>query len=222
MKIEIVNIEKRYRKKQVLRDISFTAEGGNCIGILGANGSGKSTLLSILAGVLKRDSGAFLFDGEDLFKNPARRAQLVGYVPQGTPLIEELTAKDNLSLWYDAKTMEKELKSGVLKMLGIDKFLKVTVNKMSGGMKKRLSIGCAMAKRPPIMLLDEPTAALDLVCKESISEYLQIYKKSGGLLLLTTHDVTELALCDHCYIIKEGKLVPFVFDGDVKKLVESL
>ena len=222
MKIEIVNIEKRYRKKQVLRDISFTAEGGNCIGILGANGSGKSTLLSILAGVLKGDSGAFLFDGEDLFKNPARRAQLVGYVPQGTPLIEELTAKDNLSLWYDAKTMEKELKSGVLKMLGIDKFLKVTVNKMSGGMKKRLSIGCAMAKRPPIMLLDEPTAALDLVCKESISEYLQIYKKSGGLLLLTTHDVAELALCDHCYIIKEGKLVPFVFDGDVKKLVESL
>ena len=222
MKIEIVNIEKHYRKKQVLRDISFTAEGGSCIGILGANGSGKSTLLSILAGVLKRDSGAFLFDGEDLFKNPARRAQLVGYVPQGTPLIEELTAKDNLSLWYDAKTMEKELKSGVLKMLGIDKFLKVTVNKMSGGMKKRLSIGCAMAKRPPIMLLDEPTAALDLVCKESISEYLQIYKKSGGLLLLTTHDVTELALCDQCYIIKEGKLVPFVFDGDVKKLVESL
>lgn len=222
MKIEIVNIEKRYRKKQVLRDISFTAEGGNCIGILGANGSGKSTLLSILAGVLKRDSGSFLFDGEDLFKNPSRRAQLVGYVPQGTPLIEELTAKDNLSLWYDAKTMEKELKSGVLKMLGIDKFLKVTVNKMSGGMKKRLSIGCAMAKRPPIMLLDEPTAALDLVCKESISEYLQIYKKSGGLLLLTTHDVTELALCDQCYIIKEGRLVPFVFDGDVKKLVESL
>lgn len=222
MKIEIVNIEKCYRKKQVLRDISFTAEGGNCIGILGANGSGKSTLLSILAGVLKRDSGAFLFDGEDLFKNPTRRAQLVGYVPQGTPLIEELTAKDNLSLWYDAKTMAKELKSGVLKMLGIDNFLKVTVNKMSGGMKKRLSIGCAMAKRPPIMLLDEPTAALDLVCKESISEYLQIYKKSGGLLLLTTHDVTELALCDQCYIIKEGRLVPFDFDGNVKKLVESL
>ena len=222
MKIEIVNIEKCYRKKQVLRDISFTAEGGSCIGILGANGSGKSTLLSILAGVLKRDSGAFLFDGEDLFKNPARRAQLVGYVPQGTPLIDELTAKDNLSLWYDAKTMEKELQSGVLKMLGIDNFLKVTVNKMSGGMKKRLSIGCAMAKRPPIMLLDEPTAALDLVCKESISEYLQIYKKSGGLLLLTTHDVTELSLCDQCYIIKEGRLVPFAFDGNVKKLVESL
>lgn len=222
MVIEIKNIEKRYRKKQVLHDISFSAEGGNCIGILGANGSGKSTLLSILAGVLKRDAGEFLFNGEDLFHNQKKRAQLVGYVPQGTPLIEELTAKDNLLLWYDSVSMKKEMESGVLKMLGIHEFLKIPVNRMSGGMKKRLSIGCAMAKRPPIMLLDEPTAALDLVCKESISDYLKLYKNSGGLLLLTTHDVTELALCDQCYIIKDGKLVPFVFDGDVKKLVESL
>lgn len=222
MVIEIKNIEKCYRKKQVLHDISFSAEGGNCIGILGANGSGKSTLLSILAGVLKRDAGEFLFNGEDLFHNQKKRAQLVGYVPQGTPLIEELTAKDNLLLWYDSVSLKKELESGVLNMLGIHEFLKIPVNRMSGGMKKRLSIGCAMAKRPPIMLLDEPTAALDLVCKESISEYLKLYKKSGGLLLLTTHDVTELALCDQCYIIKEGKLIPFVFDGDVKKLVESL
>ena len=89
-------------------------------------------------------------------------------------------------------------------------------------MKKRLSIGCAMAKRPPIMLLDEPTAALDLVCKESIAHYLSQYKKAGGLLLLTTHDVLELELCDECYIIKDGVLVPFVYDGDVKKLGESL
>ena len=222
MKIEIKQIEKCYRKKAVLKDISFTAEGGNCIGILGANGSGKSTLLSILAGVLRQDKGEFLFDGENLFENQKKRAQLVGYVPQGTPLIEELTAKDNLRLWYDKKAMERELETGVLKMLGINDFLKVTVSRMSGGMKKRLSIGCAMAKRPPVMLLDEPTAALDLVCKESISQYLKTYKRSGGLLLLTTHDVAELSLCDQCYIIKDGCLVPFEFDGDVKKLVDSL
>lgn len=222
MKIEIKNIVKHYRHKQVLHDISFCAEGGACIGILGANGSGKSTLLSILAGVLKQDSGEFLFNGEDLLKDPKKRAQLVGYVPQGTPLLEELTAKDNLLLWYDAKSLKQELETGVLKMLGIPEFLKVPVKRMSGGMKKRLSIGCAMAKRPPIMLLDEPTAALDLVCKEAISDYLKLYKQSGGLLLLTTHDVMELSLCDQCYIIKEGRIVPFVFDGDVKKLVDNL
>lgn len=222
MKIEINNIVKHYRSKQVLNNISLETEGGRCIGILGANGSGKSTLLSILAGVLKRDSGEFLFNGEDLFHNPKKRAQLVGYVPQGTPLIEELNAWDNLLLWYDKDSLKRELEDGVLKMLGICDFLKVPVNRMSGGMKKRVSIGCAMAQRPPIMLLDEPTAALDLVCKQSIAEYLKVYKRSGGLLILTTHDVTELALCDQCYIIKDGFLKPFEFDGDVKKLVDSL
>lgn len=222
MQIELRNIAKRYKGNQVLRDISLTADGGQCIGILGSNGSGKSTLLSILAGIQPCDRGEFICDGQNLFKNPKHRAELVGYVPQGTPLIEELTAKDNLLLWYDRQTLRKELSTGVLSMLGIGDFLKTPVSKMSGGMKKRLSIGCAMAKRPPIMLLDEPTAALDLACKESIAAYLRRYRQAGGLLLLTTHDVMELELCDQWYIIKDGVLVPFSYDGDLQKLVKSL
>jgi ABC-2 type transport system ATP-binding protein len=89
-------------------------------------------------------------------------------------------------------------------------------------MKKRLSIGCAVSKHPPVLLLDEPTAALDLPCKERIAAYLRQYKAAGGILLLTTHDVMELQLCDAWYIIKNGVLVPFTFDGDINKLVESL
>ena len=222
MEIEIKNIAKRYQKKQVLKDITLKASGNTCIGILGSNGCGKSTLLSILAGVLRSDGGSFLYDGKDLLSDGKLRSRLVGYVPQGTPLLEELTAWDNLLLWYDRDILQKELESGVLKMLGIGDFLKVPVSKMSGGMKKRLSIGCAVANRPPVLLLDEPTAALDLPCKERIAEYLRQYKAAGGLLLLTTHDVPELQLCDAWYIIKDGVLEPFVFDGDLKKLVESL
>lgn len=222
MQIEIRNIAKRYKGNPVLRSVSLTTEGGRCIGILGANGSGKSTLLSILAGIQRPDQGQFFCDGKDLFSSPRRRADLVGYVPQGTPLIEELSAWDNLLLWYDREVLKKELENGVLKLLGIGEFLKVTVSKMSGGMKKRLSIGCAMSKRPPILLLDEPTAALDLACKESIAAWLRRYKQAGGLLLLTTHDVMELGLCDEWYIIKDGVLVPFQYDGNVHKLVESL
>jgi ABC-2 type transport system ATP-binding protein len=89
-------------------------------------------------------------------------------------------------------------------------------------MKKRLSIGCAVAKRPPILLLDEPAAALDIACKQSISQYLLRYKRAGGLLLLITHDLMELELCDRWYILKNGVLEPFVYDGDVEKLVERL
>lgn len=222
MRVEIQHIAKRYKGKQVLTDVNLTAEGGKCIGILGCNGSGKSTLLSILAGVLHRNSGSFLCDGKDLFRDHRLRSRLVGFVPQGTPLLEELSAMDNLRLWYDAEKLQEELENGVLKMLGIHEFLKVPVHKMSGGMKKRLSIGCAVADRPPILLLDEPTAALDLACKENITQYLRTYKRSGGLLLLTTHDKMELELCDEWYILKGGVLEPFTYTGDVAALVKSL
>ena len=222
MQIEIKNIAKKFKKHQVLRDICLSADSGCCIGILGANGSGKSTLLSILAGIQNCDNGSFLCDGEDLLRNARKRAEFVGYVPQGTPLIEELSAKDNLLLWYTRDQMKKELEDGVLALLGINDFLSVPVSKMSGGMKKRLSIGCAMSSHPPVLLLDEPTAALDLVCKQKIASYLQHYKENGGILLLTTHDVMELGLCDVWYIIQDGVLMPFSYDGDVQKLVESL
>ena len=141
MELEIKNIQKRFRKAEILKDASFKTSSGNCIGILGSNGTGKSTLLSILAGVQTPDSGEFLLDGQ----KPAT-AQ-IGYVPQGTPLMEELTARDNLLLWYSKEAMEQELKDGVLHMLGIGDFLNKQVRKMSGGMKKRLSIGCAVADR---------------------------------------------------------------------------
>ena len=222
MEVIIEHIAKSYKGKSVLKDICLHTQGGRCIGILGANGSGKSTLLSVLAGVLGREGGSFRVDGRELFGQSRLRAASVGYVPQGTPLLEELTAKDNLLLWYDRETLERELASGVLKRLGIGDFLKLPVSKMSGGMKKRLSIGCAVAGRPPILLLDEPTAALDLVCKESIADYLRQYKAAGGLLLLTTHDVLELQLCDEWYILKNGVLEPFTFTGNVAELLERL
>ena len=222
MKLEIQNISKKYKTKKVLTNVSLSADNGCCIGILGSNGAGKSTLLSVLAGILKPDSGSFTYDGKDLIKNHAFRNAVVGYVPQGTPLIPELTALDNLLLWYDRKSLDQELSNGVLKTLGIGGFLKTPVNKMSGGMKKRLSIGCAVSEKPPVLLLDEPTAALDLVCKRDVVQYLIAYKEAGGILLLTTHDPSELAICDKCFIMKNGVLHPYVFDGNVHALIEQL
>ena len=222
MNIEIKNIRKAYGKKNVLNGITMTASSGSCIGVLGKNGCGKSTLLSILAGVQRCDRGEFLIDGHSLFERPADLRRNVGYVPQGTPLIEELTARDNLLLWYSREQIEKELDDGVLKMLGIGDFLKVTVNNMSGGMKKRLSIGCAMQTRPPVLLLDEPCAALDIECKENILNYLLDYKSRGGCLILTSHDPMELEICDGCKIMRDGVLVDYHYDGDVARLVSAL
>lgn len=222
MYIEVKNIAKRYGKKQVLTDVCFSAESGECIGIIGQNGSGKSTLVSILAGVLAADKGAFLYGDKDLLKLPAVRSRAVGFVPQGTPLLEELTAYDNLFLWYTKSALKKELNGGVLSMLGIKGFLNTRVSKLSGGMKKRLSIGCAMVNRPPILLLDEPMSALDIACKQDIKEYLKKYKAAGGIIILVTHDVLELELCDKCYIIKNGVATAFDYKGDTGELVKSI
>ena len=222
MEIRIEHLSKSFGKKQVLKDITFSAEGGKCIGILGANGCGKSTLLSLLAGVQRADGGAFYFENSNLFQDEKRRQHLVGYVPQGTPLVEELSGWDNLLLWYDRQTLKKELSDGVLKVLGVDAFLKTTVSKMSGGMKKRLSIGCSISKNPPILLLDEPMAALDLSCKQKILEYLNLHKQNGGIILIATHDVLELDLCDEFYIFKNGSLLPYEYNGDINELVKQL
>ncbi|MBE6767564.1 MAG: ABC transporter ATP-binding protein [Ruminococcaceae bacterium] len=222
MYIEINGIAKSYRRREVLRDVSFTAKDGECIGILGSNGCGKSTLLSILAGVQSADKGSFLLEGDDLFRYTKILREQVGYVPQGTPLMEELTARDNLRLWYTPAETARELDGGVLEMLGIGEFLKIPVSKMSGGMKKRLSIGCAVAKHPSVLLLDEPMTALDLACKQRIFTYLEERKRQGDIVILVTHDVMEMQLCDRWYILKDGVLTPYAYDGDREKLAASL
>ena len=220
--IEIKNIHKHYGKHKVLNGVDFTVEPGEIVGILGANGSGKSTLLTILAGLQNCDAGFFNIDGKDLLKDSKLRNQLVAYVPQEMPLITELTAWDNLRMWYSADSLKKELNSGVLKLLGIDQFSKVPVSQMSGGMKKRLCIGCAMNSNPKLMLLDEPTAALDLVCKEKIYSYFEQYKSKGGSMIIATHEVQEIELCDRCYIIKDGGLGNYKYDGDIPHLIGRL
>lgn len=222
MDLTINHIQKGFKNKSVLQDITFSANKGECIGILGGNGCGKTTLLSILAGTLNADGGSFTWNGRDLLDNTKTRSRIVGYVPQGTPLLEELSAKDNLRLWYDKKDMMEELQGGVLQLLGIHEFINVPVSKMSGGMKKRLSIGCAVAGKQPILLLDEPTAALDLVCKQRIWDYLSDYRAKGGIILLVTHDVQEIERCSRCYLMQEGKLVPYDYDGNIRHLVEQL
>ena len=187
--IEIENLTSAYGRKNVLQGVSFEAERGDCIGIVGPNGCGKSTLLSILAGVLKPSSGTIRYYGKNALENQVVFRKMTGYVPQENPLMPELSVYDNLRLWYpDKKELAKELEEGFLRILGISEFLKMPVSKLSGGMKKRVSIGIALAGMPPVLILDEPSAALDLVCKEDIRHYLQIYLERKGTVVITTHE----------------------------------
>jgi ABC-2 type transport system ATP-binding protein len=146
----------------------------------------------------------------------------VAYVPQGTPLIDELTAWDNLRLWYDRAALEASLEGGMLRQLGVGDFLKTPAGKLSGGMRKRLSIGCAMSGQPEILLLDEPTAALDLVCKQALMDTFALFRQQGGLILIATHDLLELGSCDRVMLLSKGSLTPYDFDGDARRLAQVL
>ena len=206
--IEIENLICAYGRKKVLQGVTFSAERGECIGIIGPNGCGKSTLLSSMAGVLRPLSGTIRYYGKDALQNRVVFQKMTGYVPQENPLMPELSVYDNLRLWYpDKAELEKELEQGFLQILGIPEFAGKTVSKLSGGMKKRVSIGIALSGMPPVLILDEPSAALDLVCKEDIKRYLQIYLERKGTVVITTHEESELSLCNSLYVMKDGKLV---------------
>lgn len=203
-------ITKSYRNKHVLSGVQLNAGHGACVGIVGKNGCGKSTLLSILAGAIRADGGSVRYQGQQATGVPAVFAKMTAYVQQENPLMEELTARDNLLLWHRGNRAEfqQNLESGSAKLLGIPQMQHVTVKKMSGGMKKRLSIACALTNHAPVLILDEPGASLDLECKEIIRNYIRTFTKDGGLVLLTSHELSELELCTEMYVLKDGRLEP--------------
>lgn len=203
-------IRKAYRKRLILDGAGLTADAGECIGIAGRNGCGKTTFLSILSGAVKADGGSILYQGRQAAGHPSVFSEMTAYVPQENPLIEELSVRDNLLLWHrgNRADVQESLESGTAMLLGIPEMLDHTVKKLSGGMKKRLSIACALSNHAPVLILDEPGAALDLECKEIIRNYVKKHREGGGLVLLASHEWPELSLCSRTYILKDGTLHP--------------
>ena len=116
--------------------------------------------------------------------------------------------------------MEQELNSGILAEFGFEQYLKTPVNKLSGGMKKRVSIACALADNPKILIMDEPTAALDMVCKHDIMNYIEKCKKDGKIVIFSTHDETELQICDKLFVLRSGELGEVSSGKSSKELIE--
>lgn len=219
--LEAEGISKKYRRKEVLRGVRLVLSPGMCLGIVGSNGCGKTTLLSILSGALKADHGHICFDGKEASSNRALFRKYAAYVPQENPLFEELTVRDNLMLWYrgDRAAMNRDLESGPAGLLGVEEMLGMRVSKISGGMKKRLSIACSLASHAPYLILDEPGAALDMECKTTIHEYLRDFIYNGGAVLLTSHEMEELSVCTNLAVLRNGVLHPIPLQMSESELV---
>lgn len=188
---KINNISKAYGKKVVLKDISFEVDKGQAIGILGVNGSGKSTLLSEIA---KKCSGS------EEFK--------IGYVPQENPLFDELKPIDNIRMWTSLTKSQilEALEQPPLVNMGITDFLDTPVAKMSGGMKKRVSLATVLINQPDILLMDEPFAALDLPAKQDILGYMNGFRMQGGTIIIASHEEEIFRFCNRVYLLKNGEI----------------
>ncbi|MDE6026050.1 MAG: ABC transporter ATP-binding protein [Lachnospiraceae bacterium] len=201
---EINNLSKSYGDKPVLDNISLKAYPGDSIGVLGVNGSGKSTLLSciakIYAGLSKQDSSY------------AR----VAYVPQENPLFDELNAVDNMKMWTKLSRAQilEALSKPPLSDMGILDFANKPVRKMSGGMKKRVSIAIALLDKPDILLLDEPLAALDLPAKEDVLHIMKQFTDNRHIIIVASHDKEIFDFCNAVYLLKDGTLT------DAKSVLE--
>lgn len=176
------------------------------MGIAGANGSGKSTLLTILGAVRKPDQGRVTVDGEDLHANRRRLKTKIGYVPQDISLFDDLSALDNIKFWAAAYGTDYRL-------VPFDRaYAKKKVKHLSGGMQKQLSIAVSLPHNPDFILMDEPTAALDIVFKRELARQMADWRAQDRAVAFTSHQPDELMLCDDLVVIQDGR---FIYEGSV-------
>ena len=209
--LSVKKLNKIYRKNiHALKDLNLEVKEGEILGLLGPNGAGKSTFINILAGVTDKTSGEVIVWGFDLDKNPRQVRVSLGIVPQEINVDPFFTPKKLLDLQAGLFGVKKKdrITDTVLDLVALkDKSNSYTRN-LSGGMKRRLLIAKALVHKPPIIILDEPTAGADVDLRKNLWENIRSLRKLGVTIILTTHYLQEAEeLCDRVGIIHKGNLI---------------
>ena len=209
--LSVKKLNKIYRKNiHALKDLNLEVKEGEILGLLGPNGAGKSTFINILAGVTDKTSGEVIVWGFDLDKNPRQVRVSLGIVPQEINVDPFFTPKKLLDLQAGLFGVKKKdrITDTVLELVALkDKSNSYTRN-LSGGMKRRLLIAKALVHKPPIIILDEPTAGVDVDLRKNLWENIRSLRKLGVTIILTTHYLQEAEeLCDRVGIIHKGNLI---------------
>ena len=208
--IEVINLSKFYDAKQAVKNINFKVSENQIIGLLGPNGAGKSTLINIISGIVFKSSGDVSVWGMDIEKERKQSKLAVGIVPQELNIDAFFTPDELLDLHSGMFNVPKALRKTkeLLKLMDLSDKAKSYSRKLSGGMRRRLLVAKAMVHSPPILILDEPTAGVDVELRQKLWNHFKDLNKLGVTIILTTHYLEEAEnLCDDIAIINKGKII---------------
>jgi ABC-2 type transport system ATP-binding protein len=208
--VEIVNVARRFGSIQALAGVDLTVEAGEFFGLLGPNGAGKTTLISILAGLTRADAGAARVLGHDVVEDYRNARRLLGVVPQELVFDPFFTVRETLEIQsgYFGIRGNDDWIDEILHHLDLTARAAANMRALSGGMKRRVLVGQALVHKPPVIVLDEPTAGVDVELRQSLWAFIRKLNRDGHTIILTTHYLEEAeALCGRIAMLKAGKVV---------------
>ena len=213
-RLVVQNLQKSFRKRQVVKSFSLEIESGEVIGLLGPNGAGKTTSFYMIVGLIAADAGSVTLDGQGLRHLPIHeRARLgVGYLPQEASIFRKMTVEQNIRAILEISTKDKSRIDGevekLLADLNIGHLRHNPAPSLSGGERRRVEIARVLAMQPRFILLDEPFAGVDPIAVIDIQKIIDFLKSRGIGVLITDHNVREtLSICDRAYIISDGTVL---------------
>lgn len=209
MSIAVSNISKSYKTVTALQDISFEVNPGELFGLIGPDGAGKTTLFRILTTLLIADKGTATVAGYDVMADYKKIRHSVGYMPGKFSLYQDLTVEENLNFFATifGTTIEENYELIKDIYLQIEPFKDRRAGKLSGGMKQKLALSCALIHKPKVLFLDEPTTGVDPVSRKEFWDMLKRLQQKGITILVSTPYMDEAELCDRVALIQDGKIL---------------
>lgn len=219
--LRIKNINKSYKSRKVLENLTLHINSGEVYGLLGANGAGKTTTINIICNLLNADSGYITINNQPISEATKK---LIGIAPQENLLYKTLSCAENLQFFANIYGLEREIQkqqiAATLKAVNLLDRAKSPVETLSGGMQRRLNIAVALVHQPKLVILDEPTTGLDIEARYEIWELIRNLKNQGMTILLTTHLLDEAErLCNRIGILKNGKILAEGSLSELKTLI---
>lgn len=224
MIVGVKNLVKRYDKLVALDHLNLAVEDGEIFGLLGPNGSGKTTAINCILSLLKYDKGSIEIFGKPMRPDAYDIKRNIGIIMQNVAVFEELTVYENISyfcsLYVKDKKEVRRLTEEALEFVSLQDFTKFMPKKLSGGLLRRLNIACGIAHKPKLIILDEPTVAVDPQSRNKILEGIKNLNRAGATIIYTSHYMEEVEeLCSRISIIDKGKVIATGTKDELKNMI---